>query len=242
MWSQKAKPWIVQGERFMSQKALMLKLREIAERHNWRSGGLHPLNPKDEAFVLAFFAEHSFIEEKLGAGVKRVLIGSSHALDGQGYNNWCYYFDTFDRERPIDIGAVACFKSFDKIEDFTAACYTAVETRATAICDRDFGANNEIVCPETGEIVNKQYCFVAYCSPSMRAIVKQFIETYNIDINMVEIDGKTQRIFRNIELRRCFFDFHGNLARMRVIGPTAFFKRMQRNCSVVPLAKDIVGF
>lgn len=241
MWTKENKPWIIQNERFTSRKTLMARLRSIAEGNNWRIPGLHLLSQADEDFVLAFFAQHSSIEEKVGAGVKRVLVGSSREIDKNAYHNWCYYFETEGRSAPIDVGAGSCFESYTKLEDFREACYTTVAARATAVLNRDFGTSNEMRCPETSEIVGKQDCFVSYCDPSMREIVQKFIDTRQIDVEIVEIEGETKRKFKDDQLARCFFAFHGNLARMRVVGQTAFYKRMQRSCVTVPLARDSVG-
>lgn len=241
MWTKDNKPWIILNEKYTSRDALMARLRDIAVRHNWQASGLHELSQADEAFVLAFFAQHSSIEEKIGAGVNRVLVGSSRFLDPNGFHNWCYFFETIDRETPIDVGAKSCFESFSKLDDFIESCYTAIALRSTAIMNRDFGVNNEMLCPETGELVTKQECFVAHCEPSMRQIVNKFIAEHSIDVVSVETTGKTRRSFQDLGLAQLFFDFHGTMARMRVVGRTAFYKRMQRTCMSVPLARDSVG-
>lgn len=242
MWSEKPKPWIIQNQSFTSIEALKTKLRDIANRHNWKLPGLHPLSPEDEAFVLEFFAEHPNFEEKAGAGIRRVLVGTGKALGNEGYRkNWCYYLETIDRSIPEDIGAMSCFSKYSKFDDFKAACYTAVESRATAIVERDFGPNNQIKCPETGEIITKQNCRVSYCHPTMKEIVEQFIAKYGLDLESIVLTGKTQRTFQDESLAKKFFVFHGDIAKMRVIGPRAFSKRMKGGCSLVPLARDSVG-
>jgi hypothetical protein len=75
----------------------------------------------------------------------------------------------------------------------------------------------------------------------MREIIDHFIDTYKIDVKNVSFAGKTQQAFEDPKLSKTFFNFHGGLARMRVVGPTAFAKRMKRSCSEVPLARDSTG-
>lgn len=241
MWNKSNKPWIIQNEEFTSKKVLMARLRGIAEKYRWATAGFKALEDSDQEFVLAFFSQHSSIEEKIGGGVKRVLVASAREQDKNAYHNWCYYFETNGREKPIDVGANSCFETGTKIDDFREACYTVVSPRATAVLNRDFGDKAQIQCPETGEIITKSNCYVSYCDPSMREIIQKFIIVNNVNIESVEIAGETKREFVDETLADRFFHHHGMLARMRVVGRTAFYKRLHTRCEFVPLARDSVG-
>ena len=210
---------------FKSQIEIIEFVREILYKYN--IGDIIDLEDFD--FIYSLIQNHRWKEDKIGCGIEKFRVILTE------YKNRAFKIIRMNGTE-TDFSFMKCIsKPKDwKSHDFICACRTCISSQIQDFKEAEL--TKEKKCPYRNLILNKTNSHVDHMPPStFKNIVKKFIKEKKIDIKNIEIggyeDNATSKFFVNDELRRSFFEFHKNHAKLRLVSARANLSEIKREVS-----------
>ena len=217
-----AKQYVVNGETFKTQGALVDRVREIIKRYK---PGVS-VDAFDTAFLQSLLTMHPEAEQKIGVGVVGFSVEDNpmypgpkarglrlHRVDGSS----------------TDFSFWECVRPTPHIKKVQKAFRAAIEPDTMAFKQRYFDALPWGVgeCPDTGEPISFTHSHVDHKAPNtFENLFASFIEREHLDTNSIQvygagIDDTYQDRLVDPELERRWREFHGANATLEVVSATA---------------------
>lgn len=220
--------YTVAGKTFRTKKALREYVRQIL--YATSAGRL--LGPDDFEFMCALLERHQGAKQKMGCGIAAICVRKNPVFGNFGF--WLIRTDGTD----TDFSFEKCLKHETKLQQFKAACRTAVADTVIQFKRAYFAqfVGGLATCPITGESMTIRTSHVDHAPPmTFDRIVMQFIDDRELDVQAVKVAGVGEdNVVRNRiaddQLRNEFVRYHNSVATLRVISKHA-------NLSVVKVGK-----
>lgn len=217
-----AKQYVVNGETFKTQGALVDRVREIIKRN--KPGVMVDLF--DTSFLRSLLDMHPEAAQKIGGGVVGFSVEDNplypgpkarglrlHRVDGSS----------------TDFSFWECIRPTPHIKKVQRAFRAAVEPDTMAFKQRHFDAlpGRVGVCPDTGEPITYTSCHVDHKAPNtFDVLFANFIEREHLDVNAIQvygagIDDTYQDRLADVALEQRWRDFHNTNAVLEVVSVTA---------------------
>jgi hypothetical protein len=210
--------------------------KEIRER--WENQV--PLTGKDEHFIRCLITERypaDWLSSKLkGQGIKQIHVD---AAPGRFQNeNRCFWITRTDGT-VFDISvAKQCFRKDSPLDDFRAACRTAVRPWIKSYLHEYFAAHGDpsgnVVCQLSGAVVSRGWAVVHHHEPSFHEIVGGFVGATGVNVSQVASallgyeDGESEKRFRDSQLAEEFEQYHARHAKVIMIVDRKTHSRLPR--------------
>jgi hypothetical protein len=166
----------------------------------------------DHEFLLALLSRHHEHEAKEGCGVAYFTRGQHPE-----YKKPCFLLHRLDGSS-TDFSTVTCINGQGPslMAEWREACRQAVDARVLAaknvIYDADEG---RVVCPDSGEVLEKGEYWLVQVNPSWSEMVDQFIAANALQPSRDDVtepaDNQYWAEFKDRELARKFAGFHAPL-------------------------------
>lgn len=142
------------------------------------------------------------------------------------YSNKCFYIFFSDGASDIFSYRLAINGALTNIQKFTHACREAVEYRIKKL-KRSIFKRRPVFCTLSSRILEWEDAHIDHKAPlTFSVIVKAFIVSHDIDIDMIEFEEKDGIVtFRDLGISVSFDKFHKNMALLRVVSKNENIKR-----------------
>ena len=177
--------YTVFNEHFKTKSKLVDRIRAIL--YTYEPGD--SLSLSDKGFIVDLLKNHPRAAAKIGCGVLSIEVEINQVYK----SNRGFWLTRFDGSR-TDFSFLECITPDDYQKHFRVACRNAVVSQIQDFKTRYFlsHANQDgmIVCPITGELVNKFRAHVDHVSPeTFESIVADFISEKNVNLRGIEYTG-----------------------------------------------------
>ncbi len=176
------------------------------------------LNEADHEYMCAYFRLfHLEWEEKIGVGIKNIFrIKEPQYGKVRGFK--IVRLDESDTDISFIIERI---NKNDFKQQFNSALRFIVEPQIFEFKEKSFGSRLFLLCPIENVEVTKDNCHIDHDSPTFKEIVNSFVLKYNIkidkDILVKSTDNQLIPELANAEMIKQFFDYHKELANLRVV-------------------------
>lgn len=183
-----------------------------------------PLEPADEALMLAVLERHREAERKIGCGVDYLFVDRAPK-----HPTKCFWVRRVDGSQ-AEFSYVECLSPSSPDHLFRCACRSAVRAQIDEFRRRCFGDSEWHQCGITGGRLHISRAHVDHDEPTFYELVVDFMAAESIaDPSKVAIggweDGQTEMVFEDGDLARRFEEFHRLRARLRVVSAGANLRR-----------------
>ncbi len=208
---------IIIGDKVFKTK---IEAKKFTQEILYRNPVGRPLVGEDLSFVYDLIQLHPKKDEKMGSGVKNIVIKEERGVG----STKCFYIIR-NNETEIDFSFYKClYNSLDEPRKlFNISARRVVADQIIGFKDGYFEENqNEdgmVSSAISGELLNKNSCHVDHIPPeTFNKIVDDFINENSIDVNTIEFDrsgiGCT---FIDESIKLLFSDYHGERAKLRIV-------------------------
>jgi len=187
-----------------------------------------PLTGPDEVFVRCLILERyppEWLDNKLnGQRIKRIFVAP--APPPYQRQNRCFHIVRNDGTS-TDISTGQCFDQDAPIDDFRAACRTAVRRSIEAHLNTYFAEQADskgcVHCQLTGAIICRTEAVAHHEEPSFSEIVAGFIRERELDVRRMPSelfgyeDAESAKRFRDHRLAQDFADYHAQHVRALIV-------------------------
>jgi hypothetical protein len=185
----------------------------------------------DAKIIAALLAWHPRAKQKIGAGIRDIVVRQNPEWGGKCKTFWVRRIDGTE----TDFSYRQCLSPSSPWSDFCAACRNAVVGQVLDFRDRYFavqaGPDGKCACQLTRERVGKNESHVDH-SPPFNLLVKDFVARECIDIHAVELtgheDGAFTIEFKDDCLRERWCAYHRAHAGFLLLCPSANMKKGDR--------------
>lgn len=209
-----AREYVVNGEHFPTQKALLERLRSIL--YSYRDG--QAVSYDDMRFLYALVdSYHPSSELKIGIGVARIEVRRNPVYkNNRGF--WIVRTDGTD----TDFSFMECLRPSSKLDKFRSACRNAVAPIVAQYKAGWWTAAREALCPITGQVMTFADSHVHHAGEwTFDKIVESFLEERHIDLDAVKLtgskDGHIGDYFEDARDEYSFVMFHNERADLQVV-------------------------
>lgn len=180
-----------------------------------------PIGPVRDDDAIAFLSEligmHPESGAKIGCGVDRFEIRPSDVNPAQR-TFWLVRMDGTE----TDFSYLKCLTPPTPLQDFKAACRSAVVDRVLAFKNEAFAVASILPCAVTGEPVGPDGCHIDHAPPwTFDRIASEFALGYSDDEIRAMVrpttDGESRTVFADPETAAAFLAFHDSRAVLRVV-------------------------
>ena len=222
----KSKDFLIRGEYFPTKVALQKRIRKVRDSYP----DYKALSSDDFEFMLEVLSGHPSYETKYGAGVESMYVRTNPVYK----NNRGFWLRRVDGTE-TDFSFVECLTPTPQIKKFALALRVAIEPY-TMTFKSDFFANQTgpYFCPYTGEPLEFIGSHVDHKAPhTFQKLVQDFIKTYAIDLETVEIAGDYEdNVYQNTlvdeELNRLWIEFHNDRAELQIVSQRANLSHLKK--------------
>ncbi len=217
-----AKQFVVNGETFKTQQALVERIRRIID-------GYAPgvcVDMFDHAFLESLLAMHPEAEQKVGAGVKAFSVEDNPLYPGPRSRGL--------RLHRVDLSSTdfsfwECIRPTPHSKKVQRAFRAAVEPDTIAFKQSYFDAlpGRVGMCPDTGEPITFTTCHVDHRAPdTFDVLLGRFMESERLFASDVQVSGSGiddtyQDRLIDLELERRWRDYHNAHATLEVVSVRA---------------------
>lgn len=202
--------FIISGKKFNSKKDAITFYRKILNSYRVNS----ELSNKDFKLVYSLLQNHPRAKEKIGCGVKKIIVGKGYI------KHKCFYIIRKDGSK-VDFSYLKCINgNSSDFTMFSKACRKAVEKDIIFFKRKYFRRNSKAKCQVTGKLISADTAHVDHIFPNtFYAIVKSFIEYNKIDISTIEYETKGIQgaMFKDKNLETKFREYHRKVAKLRIV-------------------------
>jgi len=217
-----AKQYVVNGEIFKTQGALVDRIREIIKRN--KPGAMVDLF--DELFLRSLLDMHPEAQQKIGGGVVGFSVEDNPLYPGPKARG--FRLHRMDGSS-TDFSFWECIRPTPHIKKVQRAFRAAIESDTMAFKQRYFDALpwGVGVCPDTGEPISYTHCHVDHKAPNtFDVLFARFIDMEGLDTNAIQvygagIDDTYQDRLTDTALEQRWRDFHNANAVLEVVSATA---------------------
>ena len=170
----------------------------------------------DFDFLISVFQKHEAYVEKVGVGVRRILIKKTK------YGTNCFFLFRLD-ESVTDISYIQCFRPLSNRQKIKHACRSVIRPeievfKATIV----FGVDK---CPISGEVLTKDNCHIDHYDLSFELLFSSWIDSVNIT-NVEKFlshhgDGDTGYSFSSEYYSLSFLNYHNSNTHLRAVSKRA---------------------
>jgi len=216
------KQYIVNGETFKTQGALVDRVREIIKRYK---PGV-AVDVFDADFLQSLLSMHPEAEQKIGVGVVGFTVEDNPLYPGPKARGLRLHRADGSS---TDFSFWECIRPTPHIKKVQRAFRAAIEPDTMAFKQRHFDALPWGVgaCPDTDEPITYTHCHVDHKAPNtFDVLFARFLESEHLDANTIQvygagIDNTYQDRLTDAELERRWRDFHNTNATLEVVSATA---------------------
>jgi hypothetical protein len=166
------------------------------------------------AFLREIVGMHPESAAKIGAGIARFEIRPSEVNPSQR-TFWIIRVDGTE----TDFSYLKCITHPTPIQDFKAACRSAVVREIIDFKNRTFDPGHDVVCRVTGELLSPDTSHIDHAPPwTFDAIAEAFAEGRDLVASVrPTMDGECRTVFSGPAIEAEFIAFHNERADLRAV-------------------------
>jgi len=173
------------------------------------------LNQTEFDFIYSILKMHPQFKHKEKIGIQNIWIKKTI------YNKNGFFIERIDGTT-TDFSYYKCLNGNNPKLNVLCAFRSAIRPQIVEFRELAFSNTSSLVCPITNEVITKENCHVDHKEPSFKKLVEEFVYTYNINVDKIELGGTNQDnsmeiYFINSTLKKTWEDYHKQKALLQIV-------------------------